>query len=68
MLSIRKELIVCTQHLQEVEKAIKLNKDHNYEYIIVDYGGLVGAEAIMYLLRVGYHMNIKKLRRVIYNE
>ena len=57
MLKVRKEIRVCTQHSQEVEKAIKLNKEHNYEYIIVDDGGLVGAEAIMYLLRVGYHIN-----------
>lgn len=57
MLSIRKEIRVSTQHSQEVEKAIKLNKECNYEYIIVDDSGLVGAEAIMYLLRVGYHIN-----------
>ena len=57
MLRIRKELRVCTQHIQEVEKAIEINKDYNYQYIIVDDSSLEGAEAIMYLLRVGYHIN-----------
>ena len=57
MLSIRKEIRISTQHIQEVEEAIKINKESNYAYIIVDSGNLIGDDGIKILLRANYTIN-----------
>lgn len=54
----RKYLEISLQHREEVEKAIKFNKENNYEYIITDDNNLIQYDNLAYLLRVGYVMSI----------
>jgi len=54
----RKYLEISLQHREEVEKAIKFNKENNYEYIITDDNNLIEYSNLAYLLRVGYEMGI----------
>lgn len=57
-MKIKKYLEISLQHREEVEKAIKFNKENNYEYIITDDNNLIEYSNLAYLLRVGYKMNI----------
>lgn len=54
----RKYLEISLQHREEVEKAIKFNKENNYEYIITDDNNLIEYNNLAYLLRIGYEMGI----------
>lgn len=54
----RKILEISLQHKEEVYKAIDLNKENNYEYVIIDTNRLIEYENLAYLLRTGYVMNI----------
>ena len=53
----KKILEISLQHREEVEKAIKFNKENNYEYIIVDDNNLIEYNNLAYLLRIGYQLN-----------
>jgi len=53
----RKYLEISFQHREEVEKAVKVNKENNYEYIITDENNLIKYDNLAYLLRIGYEMN-----------
>ena len=54
----KKILEISLQHREEVEKAIKFNKENNYEYIIVDDNNLIEYNNLAYLLRIGYQLNV----------
>jgi hypothetical protein len=57
MLSIRKEIRVSTQHIQDIKRAIDINTESDYNYIIVEDNTLIGLEGLKMLLKVGYEIN-----------
>lgn len=54
----KKILEISLQHREEVEKAIKFNKENNYEYILIDTNNLIEYKNLAYLLRNSYEMCI----------
>ena len=54
---IKKYIDFSTQHDDEVETAIKVNKESGYEYLLREESNLIDAGGVKMLLRFGYSID-----------